>query len=438
MRLQSTRGKSGEVNFKQALFQGLAPDGGLYYPVESKSLKQLFTSLDSTHDFNHIAKAMSHAWLRDEWDETTIDAIVNRAFHFSPRCTSLTESMHVLELFHGPSSAFKDFGACFLASCMEEILLEEERKAIILVATSGDTGSAVAQAFFDKKNIDVVILYPSGRVSSLQEKQLTTLGKNIHALEVAGAFDDCQRMVKEAFCDKALNSRLTLTSANSISIGRLFPQSFYYVYAYAQLKERLQDNFVFCVPSGNFGNLTAGMYAWTWGLPVSRFIAATNINDVVPEYLKTKLFSPRASVHTLSNAMDVGNPSNFERMMMIFNGDGGKMAEMVHGEVVTDTQTRDEMGRLFHASNIFVDPHTAVGITACQRYMDKPENKNTAGVILSTAHPAKFIEIVEQATGNTPGIPDNLKKALALTKQATKVNNTLSDLREFLMDNFRH
>ncbi|RPJ09146.1 MAG: threonine synthase [Spirochaetaceae bacterium] len=442
MKLKSTRGMAPESNFIDAIFKGLAPDGGLYHPVEIKSLKSTFARLSADSSFIDVAKAVALPWLSDEWDEAAIDRIVKRAFSFEPALRKIDDNTSLLELFHGPSSAFKDFGACFLASCMEEALSCQQRRALILVATSGDTGSAVAQAFHNKHNIDVVILYPSGRVSLLQEKQLTTLGGNVHALEVGGSFDDCQRMVKEAFQKKDLAdalqqaSAISLTSANSISIGRLLPQSFYYVYAYAKLKDEIDGDLVVCVPSGNFGNLTAGVYAWTWGLSVKEFIAATNVNDVVPEYLKTELYSPRASVQTLSNAMDVGNPSNFERLQAIFENDARKMAEIIKGEVVTDSQTRETMAALYKSSGVFVDPHTAVGLCAAARYLGKDGRKKDHVVVLSTAHPAKFLEIVEETTGAQPEIPANIQKALKLPKQSVKVPNTLEALEEFLRNTF--
>ncbi|MBN2353347.1 MAG: threonine synthase [Spirochaetales bacterium] len=436
MKLISTRHQSPEVDFKEALFQGLAPDGGLYRPAEDKSILDLFRGFKPTVPFNEIAEKVSNLWLRDEWDNASVTRIVERAFDFAPELRALGGGVFVLELFHGPSSAFKDFGACFLASCMEEVLKEKKRHAVVLVATSGDTGSAVARAFYKKKNIDVVILYPSGRVSAPQEKQLTTLDGNIAALEVKGSFDDCQRMVKEAFRDPELVEKLTLTSANSINIGRLFPQSFYYIDGAARLHESNAECVVFCVPSGNFGNLTAGVYAWKWGLPVGEFIAATNVNDVVPEYLKTSAFTPRPSVQTLSNAMDVGNPSNFERLTAVFKGNHRAMVQVIKGQVVTDEETKAAMREVYAAKDVFLDPHTAVGYVAARRYLAEPVNHGRKVIVLATAHPAKFLEIVEEATGKKPHLPSNLKKALSLPKKSVLVENTLDALKEFLGKHF--
>ncbi|MEJ2663742.1 MAG: threonine synthase [Spirochaetia bacterium] len=446
MRLQSTRHKAAETTFTHALFTGLAPDGGLYHPLEIPDLRSLFASWDKTASFCRIAEQVSHVFLDSEVDAELLSRIIKRAFDFSPALRRVDERISLLELFHGPSFAFKDFGACFLASFMEEILAEENKHAVILVATSGDTGSAVARAFFKKKNIDVVILFPKGRVSYLQEKQLTTLGANVHALEVEGSFDDCQRMVKESFGNSRLRAGINLTSANSINIGRLFPQSFYYIYAYTRLRQEIEGDLLFCVPSGNFGNLTAGIYAWCWGLPVSRFIAATNINDVVPEYLEHNVFSPRASMHTLSNAMDVGNPSNFERMQEIFGHDHDAMVRMIHGEVVNDTQTMEQITEFYKQHGLFIDPHTAVGYLAARRVLAAggvplADGRVSAGkpphiVCLATAHPAKFRETLKQATGHEPELPEGLAQAMHLPKQSIEIKNDSRELADFLLQKF--
>lgn len=435
MRLISTRGQAKETSFQEALFQGLAPDGGLYHPVAIKDVRTILERLQPTATFNEVAEELAKLWLLDEWEATSLKKIVERAFNFSPQLKELDDQICLLELFTGPSLAFKDFGACFLAACMEEILASRNRKAIILVATSGDTGSAVARAFYGKKNIDVVILYPSGRVSFLQEKQLTTLSGNVHTFEVKGSFDDCQRMVKEAFVDAELKSSLTLTSANSINIGRLFPQAFYYVYGFLPFKAQAPD-VVFCVPSGNFGNLTAGVYAWSWGLPVRQFIAATNINDVVPQYLTTAIYQPRPSLQTLSNAMDVGNPSNFERLLAVFNHKHRAMADLLWGEVVTDDETRKTISEVYHSHKVFLDPHTAVGYQAAKRYLAKHQAKPPKVIVLATAHPAKFSETIEEVTGTRPPLPKALAEALALPKRSQLIPNTLAALKEFLLQRF--
>ena len=404
-------------------------------PETVPDLKDLINSFTPETAFNEIASTITHALLSEELDRQACERICSRAFDFIPRLADVENNISVLELFHGPSCAFKDFGASFLASAMEEFLKTDSRKATILTATSGDTGSAVARAFYEKENIEVIILYPSGRVSPLQEKQLTTLGKNIRALEVKGSFDDCQRMVKEAFLDRELSEKLNLTSANSISLGRLIPQSFYYIWAWAQASAGNRENLWFCVPSGNFGNLTAGIMAHGWGMGNKGFIAATNINDVVPEYLKSGEFTPRASKLTLSNAMDVGNPSNFERMLEIFENSHEKMSDLILEEVITDTETKETINMLLNDKNYQSDPHTAVGFLASQRFLEKAASGTVkAGadpriISLSTAHPGKFTEVFEEATGKKPTLPERLASVMELEKVSTVVGNTLKEMK---------
>lgn len=436
MKYASTRNAVDIVGLREAVFQGLAPDGGLYHPTTEPDLRRLIAEFDEHTPFTEIAGALTSRLFEEEFTAETAGRIAKRAFTFSPEIVRLSESIFVLELFHGPSCAFKDFGASFLAAVMEELLSGENRRAVILTATSGDTGSAVARAFHGKNNIDVVILYPSGRVSPLQERQLTTVGGNVTALEVAGSFDDCQRMVKEAFVDRGLSVRLNLTSANSINLGRLLPQAFYYIYGFTRLSAGAHGELSFTVPSGNFGNLTAGIYAWRWGMPVNSFVAATNANDVVPEYIRTGLFSPRPSVATLSNAMDVGNPSNFERMRAIFGNDISRMRTIVHGEVVTDEETTETIRRMYNTHGIFIDPHTAVGILASERYLERELECEGRILTLATAHPGKFTEVVEQATGRKPELPERLARVLTLPKEAVPVENTTEALKRFLLERF--
>ena len=434
MKFSSTRDKKNIVSFKEAVFQGLSPDGGLFNPVTTPDLSSLFKNMNKTTSFIESSSMLTAEILKEDLSEERAYEVCRKAFPFAPHLTETGEDIQILELYHGPSCAFKDFGASFLATSMEEFLTGEDRKAIILTATSGDTGSAVAQAFYNKKNIEVVILYPSGRVSPLQEKQLTTLGGNVTALEVKGSFDDCQKMVKEAFVSSDM-SRLPLTSANSINLGRLFPQSFYYVDTVNKLKERYK-NIVFCVPSGNFGNLTAGILADRWGLPVKKFIAATNLNKVVPEYLETGIYNSRPSALTYSNAMDVGNPSNFERLKDIFSGDFKKMGERIEGDWVNDGRTLEVIREFYNEKKSFIDPHTAVGYEASKRYKKANPDRNTAVVTLSTAHPGKFLEVVEEATGVKPELPMQLEKILKLEKQSVVINNTTEALKLFLSEKF--
>jgi len=423
------------VTFRQAVFSGLPPDGGLYVPAQQPDLRAQIAGFSEQTSFTDLAMAVIGRLIGDELSPEAVRRVCERAFTFEPVLHPLAEKLTLLELFHGPTCAFKDFGAAFLASVMEEFLLQESQRAVILVATSGDTGSAVARAFQGKANIEVVILYPSGRVSALQEQQLTTVGGNVTALEIQGSFDDCQRMVKQAFVDAGLRGHLSLSSANSINLGRLLPQALYYLCGRLRWVPESKEKRMICVPSGNFGNLTAGVYAWLWGMAVDGFIAATNVNDVVPEYLNTGEFRPRRSLKTISNAMDVGYPSNFERLIVVFEGSEKKMRKRIKGVVITDEETRHTMRQVYENHGILIDPHTAVGVLASRRYR---EESRFSGQILSlaTAHPGKFVDIVEQATGATPELPATLKEALNKKKQAVALQPTLDRLREFLLDRY--
>lgn len=436
MKFFSTRDREHFVSFEDAVFNGLAPDGGLYFPADFPDMSDFFNSMTGETSFVEIATGIVDQLVGAELGEGEARRIAEEAFPFEPKLVKFEEGQYILELFHGPSCAFKDFGASFLATVMSAYLKKRGKKATILTATSGDTGSAVAQAFHNKENIEVVILYPSGRVSPLQEKQLTTLGGNIKALEIKGSFDDCQRMVKEAFLDGELKQAMTLTSANSINLGRLVPQSMYYAYGLSRIQDIAgKDGEVhFCVPSGNFGNLTAGIFAWKWGLKADGFLAATNANDVVPEYLKSGDYNPRASVHTISNAMDVGNPSNFERLETIFHHNIDAMRATVKGEMVTDDETKVLMKEAYQRDGSFIDPHTAVGLIAARRYRDSLENKAAANVVtLSTAHPGKFLEVVEEAVGVQPPLPAQLEALKDKAKVSVVIENTLEALKGFLL-----
>jgi len=407
----------------------------LYIPTEQPDLRARIGAFSKKNTFQEIAEALSGDLIGEELSRESVRRVSERAFTFEPALQPLEEGLTLLELFHGPTCAFKDFGASFLAVVMEEFLLQESRQAVILVATSGDTGSAVARAFHRKDSIDVVILYPSGRVSTLQEQQLTTLGGNVTALEIQGSFDDCQRLVKEAFVDSRLRESLVLSSANSINLGRLIPQAFYYIYGVCRLERATEEQLLICVPSGNFGNITAGVYAWQWGMPVDGFIAATNVNDVVPEYLMTGEFRPRRSQKTLSNAMDVGNPSNFERLSIMFEGSVDKMRKWIRGVRITDQETRETMSQVYRDTGVLIDPHTAVGVLASRRYR---RDSGFVGHILTlaTAHPGKFVDIVQEATGVTPDLPATLEDALSKKKQATTLTASLEVLREFLLEHY--
>ena len=431
MTFTSTRNKDLRVSFEETVFRVLAPDGGLYIPAEEADLSSLFGSFPREASFLETAVATVSALLEGELDKETSERVCRQAFTFEPVISDLGDGISLLELYHGPSCAFKDYGASFLASCMEEFLEDEDRRSVILTATSGDTGSAVAQAFHGRDRIDVIILYPSGRVSPLQEKQLTTLGGNVTALEVSGSFDDCQRMVKEAFVDPALSQAVPLTSANSINLGRLIPQSFYYIWSVTRIGQPAPH---ICVPSGNFGNLTAAVMAWKWGLPVSGFTAATNRNDVVPEYLLSGSYTPRPSVRTYSNAMDVGDPSNFERLLHLFSGSRDSMSDSIRGVSVTDEQTLEVIRDVRKSKGIFMDPHTAVGYLAALAF--RKQDPETPVILASTAHPGKFLEIVEKATGERPRLPERLSRVLDLPKQSIKVAPETGALKEFLLKKF--
>lgn len=451
MKLTSTRDSSLIATFQEALFSGLAPDGGLFQPIQFPNLCDIIERYTENTRFQTIATEISGELLKEEFKNAEIVDLCREAFPFSPRICRLEKNISILELFHGPSYAFKDFGASFLSTFMNYLLVKQGKKAIILTATSGDTGSAVAQAFKGKRSIDAIILYPSGRVSPLQELQLTTTGGNVLALEVKGSFDDCQRMVKEAFLDSQLSSELMLTSANSINVGRLLPQAFYFLYGWANVRKlqganakihNQKDNasadsgIYVTVPSGNFGNLTSGVYAWRWGMNVDGFVAATNKNDVVPDYLSSSIYKPRASVQTLSNAMDVGNPSNFERLKLLFNDDWEAMTRWVYGSVVEDKETADEIRAVWETRGHILDPHTAVGYLASERFL---HTHKQAGHMLTigTAHPAKFSEVIKSATGTSPDLPQGLAEIAKKRKQALLIRNTVDDLKELLLDQYR-
>ncbi len=357
--------------------------------------------------------------------------IVSEAINFPVKLVSLSPGLHILELFHGPTLAFKDFGARFMARLMGYFVRGETRALKVLVATSGDTGSAVAQGFLGVPGIRVVILYPSKRISEAQEKQFTTLGENITALEVAGTFDDCQRLVKQAFSDADLNNRTWLTSANSINIGRLLPQMFYHVAAYRQLPVASVPLIV-SVPSGNFGNLTAGIFAKRIGLPVAKYVASTNANDVVPEYLRTGEFHPRAAQATFSNAMDVGNPNNFPRLLDLCRNRLEYVQKEIWGHRATDEETISAMKMLHERFGYIADPHTAVGVLGWEAYKSQhPEPAQ--GLVLATAHPAKFADIVRKAIGTAPPLPDRLAAYLKRDKLSLPISSSYDDFKQFLL-----
>lgn len=417
--------------------KGLPDDNGLYMPVEIPRLPEEFIENLPEYSFPEIAFTICRHLFKGAIPEEDLRRIIRDAINFPAPLVRLDEEKYVLELFHGPSLAFKDFGARFMAQLMSYFNEGETRELVILVATSGDTGGAVAAGFLQAPGAKVVILYPSGKVSMLQEKQLTTLGHNIFALEVDGSFDDCQALVKQAFLDKELTRKLRLTSANSINISRLVPQTFYYFEAYKQLP-RDGKKTVFCVPSGNFGNLTAGLMAQRMGLPIGYFIAATNVNDVVPEYLESGIFSPRPSVRTLSNAMDVGNPSNFARMIDLFEGrtEGSTWNNMrgsISGYAFDDAQTREAMAEVYRKYTYVIDPHGAVGYLALKEYQRR--HSGTKGVILETAHPAKFLDEVENVLHHKVEVPHRLAVLAEREKNAVWMPAGYEGFKKWLLEN---
>ncbi len=431
MRYRSTLGQASLTSLRGAVLRGLAPDGGLYMPVEiarhSPEELEEFRRLPFTEVCYRVVRPFAGAEVPDEilWQ------IVSEAINFPVKLVSLSPGLHILELFHGPTLAFKDFGARFMARLMGYFVRGETRPLTVLVATSGDTGSAVAHGFLGVPGIRVVILYPSKRISEAQEKQFTTLGENITALEVAGTFDDCQRLVKQAFSDSALNQRAFLTSANSINIARLLPQMFYHVAAYRQLPVASVPLIV-SVPSGNFGNLTAGIFAKRIGLAVAKFVASTNVNDVVPEYLRTGEFHPRQAKPTYSNAMDVGNPNNFPRLLDLCRNRIENVRKEIWGHTATDKETLAAMKTIHERFAYIADPHTAVGVLGWEAYKrEHPEPSQ--GLMLATAHPAKFAEVVRRAIGSAPPLPDRLAAYLKRDKLSLPISSAYDDFKQFLL-----
>lgn len=433
MYLYSTNNPALRVTFKDAVFQGLPPDNGLFMPLEIPQLPAGFMENLPGYSFQEIAFAVAQKLLHADIPDADLQTIIENAVTFPAPVVRLDEQTFILELFHGPSLAFKDFGARFMAQTMSYFNKNESRELVILVATSGDTGGAVAAGFLHTPGIKVVILYPSGKVSPLQEKQLTTLGANITALEVAGTFDDCQALVKRAFLDTDLRQAIRMSSANSINIARLIPQMFYYFESWKQLPKADYPT-VFTVPSGNFGNLTAGLMARQMGLPVHRFIAATNANDVVPKYLESGEYTPRPSIPTISNAMDVGAPSNFVRMLDLYGSTWNTLRSWVSGYAFSDEQTKEAMREVDTRYRYVMDPHGAVGYLAFRRF--QAEEPNTRSVILETAHPAKFLEEVESILGHTIEVPERLAVLRKKEKQSVSMPADFQVFKEWLATHY--
>jgi threonine synthase len=430
MNFYSTNNHDLRVSLQEAVLKGLPADNGLFMPETISVLPASFWDEMDSWSFPELAFQVAHGLLGDSIAENALRSIIEKAVIFDAPLVSLDEQTQVLELFHGPTLAFKDFGARFMAHLMSYFVKDSGQELTILVATSGDTGGAVASGFLQTPGIRVVILYPRGKVSELQEKQLTTLGHNIVALEIDGTFDDCQALVKQAFLDDELQTNLRLTSANSINIARLIPQMFYYFRAWQQLKDRDRET-LFVVPSGNFGNLTAGLMAWKMGLPVRRFVAATNVNDVVPQYLREGVFQPRPSIRTISNAMDVGNPSNFVRMLDLFGQDWSSMKQVLKGFSFDDEATRSAIRKLHDTYEYLIDPHGAVGFLAWDEY--RRHNPQSQGIILETAHPAKFIDVMESLFAQEVMIPERLARLLPRKKEALAMAFDFENFKDWLL-----
>ncbi len=432
MKLYSTKNTSTFVDLQKAVFKGLPDDNGLFMPEHIPVLPASFFENIKNYSLQDIAFEVCKNLFQGYIPENDLREIIATSMTFPAPVVKLDESTYVLELFHGPSLAFKDFGARFMAQLMSYFNRGNDQELVILVATSGDTGGAVAFGFHNTPGIKVVILYPSGKISMLQEKQLTTLGGNITALEIDGTFDDCQALVKKAFLDQELTSKIRLSSANSINIARLIPQSFYYIEAYKQIEN--PDKVVFCIPSGNFGNLTAGLFAKKMGLPVHHFIAATNANDIVPNYLNTGTYEPKVSVRTLSNAMDVGNPSNFVRILDLYCSTWNNIKEDISGYAFDDVTTKNAMREVDARYNYVIEPHGAVGYLALKEW--QKDNPNTQGVILETAHASKFIDDVEEILGKSIEIPERLAILSEREKNSIPMNTTFDNFKTWLLNNY--
>jgi threonine synthase len=431
MKYYSTNRKASDATLEEAVVKGLAADRGLYMPHNIRILPASFYEQIDQLSFQEIASQVADAFFGEDVPAETLKQIVYDTLSFDVPVVRVRENIYSLELFHGPTLAFKDVGGRFMARLLGYFIRKEGKRQVnVLVATSGDTGSAVANGFLGVEGIHVYVLYPKGKVSEIQEKQFTTLGRNITAVEVDGTFDDCQALVKSAFMDQELNERMLLTSANSINVARFLPQAFYYFYAYAQMKKLGREKeLVVCVPSGNFGNITAGLFAKRMGLPVKRFIAANNRNDIFYQYLKTGQYAPKPSVQTIANAMDVGDPSNFARILDLYEGSHDAIASEISGETYTDDQIRETVQLTYDETGYLLDPHGACGYRALSENLQPGE----VGVFLETAHPAKFLHTVEDIIGTDINIPEKLKAFMNGTKQSVPMSKNFMTFKEWLL-----
>ncbi|MBC7888031.1 MAG: threonine synthase [Ferruginibacter sp.] len=430
MQYFSTNHQSPEVDFRQATINGQAPDMGLYFPERIPAVPKELIGNITQYSNEEIAYQVMQPYVGNAIPEAELRRIVNETINFDIPLVKVTDDIFSLELYHGPTLAFKDVGARFMSRCLGYFVKGQAQKVTVLVATSGDTGGAVANGFYDVDGIEVVILYPSGKVSTVQEKQLTTLGKNIHALEVAGTFDDCQQMVKQAFTDEELNKKLMLTSANSINVARWLPQQLYYFFAYKLWADKKNPP-VIAVPSGNFGNICAGILAHISGLPVKHFIAACNANDVVPAFMVTEKYEPKKAVTTISNAMDVGNPSNFIRILEIFHHRFKDLQHVLSSCSISDDETKAVLQSVYQNNHYLPDPHGAVGFGALQDYLK--DHPNQKGIVLETAHPVKFYDVVEPIIGEPVPIPEAIRQQLQMEKKSIQIAAEGDLLKAFLL-----
>ena len=432
MKYYSTNNKSTQATLQEAVVKGLASDRGLYMPEVIKSLPDSFFEEMKDLSFQELAYVVADAFFGEDVEAEDLKKIVYETLNFDVPLVHVNDNIYSLELFHGPTLAFKDVGARFMSRLLGYFIKKEGQKDVnVLVATSGDTGSAVANGFLGVDGIHVYVLYPKGKVSPIQECQFTTLGQNITALEIDGVFDDCQALVKSAFMDEELNKKMYLTSANSINVARFLPQAFYYFYAVAQLhKLGKKDNIVICVPSGNFGNITAGLFGKRMGMPVKRFIAANNRNDVFFQYLNSGVYTPKASVQTIANAMDVGDPSNFARVLDLYGHSHEAIKNDISGCTYTDEQISETLLDCYRKHGYLLDPHGAVGYRALSEYLESDE----VGVFLETAHPAKFKDTVDRILGEDISIPEKLQAFMKGTKQSINLPKDFASFKAFLMN----
>ena len=431
MKYYSTSKQAPEATLEEAVVKGLAADKGLFMPRSINPLPSTFYAEIVHLSFQEMAYRVADAFFGEDVPAETLKEIVYDTLNFDVPLVPVSPGIYSLELFHGPTLAFKDVGGRFMARLLGYFIRKKGKQQVnVLVATSGDTGSAVANGFLGVEGIHVYVLYPKGKVSEIQEKQFTTLGRNITALEVDGTFDDCQALVKSAFMDAELNAHMQLTSANSINVARFLPQAFYYFYAYAQLKRAGKaDNVVVCVPSGNFGNITAGLFGKRMGLPLKRFIAANNRNDIFYQYLQTSIYTPRPSIATIANAMDVGDPSNFVRVLDLYGDDHAAISAEVSGATYTDAQIAETMKSVWETENYLLDPHGACGFRALTEGLRSDET----GIFLETAHPAKFKDTVEEIIGEVVQIPEKLQTFMQGEKKSLSMSKDFAVFKQYLL-----